>query len=116
LGDGFTIACCWLLVDGRSSGRANLVHGAAHAFGVKPLALLDVHACVRAPGRDEQISLAAEKCWDLQYVHDLRGRCALLGKMNIRKDREPRRGTDTLERSQSLVEAGTTMCASVRAI
>jgi len=52
------------------AAETDLGNRASHGFRGHPLALLDVHRFSLGPHGDEQIRLAAEKCWDLEDIHD----------------------------------------------
>src|SRR5207248_438738 len=81
LGEGDFVALlarCWLLATGYGPGRAHLLDGAAHAFRMHPLTLLDVHSPASLSCGDEEIGLAAEEGRDLKDIGDLRGGGALV--------------------------------------
>src|SRR2546428_7118536 len=74
--------------------RDRFFHNVAHLLRREELTLLDIHDFSRAHRSIDEISLAAEKGRDLQYVGDL-SRCSRLGFiMDISQDRHPKLGAN----------------------
>jgi hypothetical protein len=58
-----------------------------HVPGCKELALLDVDGGTCFAGGEQKIGLTTEEGRNLKHVAGLRGRCALVGGMNVGQDR-----------------------------
>ena len=87
-------------------GAPHLLYRAAHAFGLHPLALLDVHRLAGASGRHQEIGLPAEECRDLEHVGHLGDGRGLVRLVDVGEHRQPARGSGPLQRPKPLVQPG----------
>ena len=72
--------------DRRGPRGTHLLHGAGGFFRCHPLSLLDVHCPSRTSCRDEKVGLPAEKCGNLDDVHDASDRFGLEGLVDVREE------------------------------
>ena len=71
--------------------------------GRQELALLEVHGAARGGGGQQQVRLAAEEGRDLEHVHRLGHRGALVGLVHVRQHRHAQAAADLRQDVQPLL-------------
>src|SRR5690554_489868 len=87
------------------AGCPDLLRHVAHIPRGKKLPLFHVHHSSSLRGCHEQVGLAAEKSWNLQYIHSFCDRGALCRIVYIRQHRTSEGLTDLREDRQRLIES-----------
>src|SRR5215469_2850945 len=90
---------------------ANFFGGMPHVPWRNELSLLDVDGAASLRSGNQQVSLPAEKCWNLKHVDGLSDSCCISGCVNVRKHGNADFLANLLEDPQPLQDARSTKTA-----